>query len=84
MTRVTITNYSGNIAGGGITHKDIEDLKIVSDTSKGKKEVVVYINGEAIFRRDFSRTAKMIYNQVAVYEDDEDKWNQIADKINSK
>jgi len=69
MAKVIIDNYSGNIAEGGISHKDIEELKIVCDTSDGKKEVLIYINGEAVFGRDFSRQAKMICNQVAIYED---------------
>lgn len=69
MSKIIINNKCENIMGGGLRHGDIEELKIVCDTSNGKKEVVVYVNGEAIFGRDFSRKIKMIYNHVATYED---------------
>jgi len=69
MFKIYIDERRDCMASGGMSECDIDNLKIVCDTSKGKKEVLVYINNEIVFGRDFSRDARLISNHVQIYDE---------------
>ncbi|GEM_PF-2961071 len=69
MSKVTIKEYNGGVSSGGKSECVIDNLEIVCDTSKGKQEVLVYINNEVVFGRDFSRVGRLIKNHVQVYDE---------------